>query len=374
MLRPAHYIGVTVGLAAALIVLALVPRPVAPHDPPAGPVLVDCDGALRELVIQYVRDDPDPSLAVYRQFLPALAADVTVHVVSPAKADYDHLVAAVGATACTLRPVFVGHEMTTWSRDRWLSLGSRGEGPATLLYPRGEDGMEIWPRRAGDAQLARELARALGQGVRARPSALYWDGGDFVVDGDLAFVAGRMVDRNLQITVADRPELLRRLREELGRKVLLLDDAPDHHAGMYVMPLGDGRVMVADPSLGKKALAGRDLPADVLPGGADFGEDLQKRLDAVAAACEQVGRTVLRCPIVPGADGRTWLTYLNAILDQCNGRRIVYMPTFAGADALNAAGTAAWRQAGFEVRPIDCTSSYRFSGSLRCLVNVLRRG
>ena len=61
------------------------------------------------------------------------------------------------------------------------------------------------------------------------------------------------------------------------------------------------------------------------------------------------------------------------MLDQRDGRRIVYLPIYQGAEPLNAAAAEVWREAGYEVRPIDCTSAYRLGGSLRCLVNVLSR-
>ena len=78
-------------------------------------------------------------------------------------------------------------------------------------------------------------------------------------------------------------------------------------------------------------------------------------------------------PVVPDRDGRTYLTYLNVILDDRAGKRVVYMPAYEGADELNAAAASAWEKLGFEVRRVDCTNTYKHFGSLRCLVNVLRR-
>ena len=82
---------------------------------------------------------------------------------------------------------------------------------------------------------------------------------------------------------------------------------------------------------------------------------------------------MVRIPIVPGRDGRTYVTYLNVLVDQRGGRRIVYLPTFRGMGALNAAAASVWRGLDYEVRPVDCTTTYEHFGSLRCLVNVLRR-
>ena len=94
----------------------------------------------------------------------------------------------------------------------------------------------------------------------------------------------------------------------------------------------------------------------------------------MAQQCAAAGWKVVRMPIIPGTDGRTYLTHLNVIIDQRGGRRIVYMPTYQRADLLNAAAGAIWRRLGYEVRPVDCTSAFVHFGSLRCLVNVLRRG
>jgi hypothetical protein len=82
---------------------------------------------------------------------------------------------------------------------------------------------------------------------------------------------------------------------------------------------------------------------------------------------------VTRIPVVPAMDGRTFVTYVNAILDQRDDRRIVYMPVFRCAEALNRAATTVWTELGYEVRPVECDACARQFGALHCLVNVLRR-
>ena len=370
MSRGTGILGVALGLLAAGATLALVGRERAGHVEPPAVVLTDCDGPLQELVIQYVRAAAGVSGPVYASFLPQLPEGVVVHVVCREAEDVADLRRRVGPIRCTLRPVVTGGALTTWSRDRWLaSLDERG---ATVLRtPDLEDGQQGWPARAGDARIGEQLEAALPR-VRHVRSPLLFDGGDFVVDAAGAMVAGRLVLRNVQHSVEDLPQLRAALERLLGRDFLILDAAPDHHAGMYVMAAGDGVVFVGDPAAGLALLDG--AAAQFLPGGAAAVEPLQADLDAVAAQLRASGRTVRRMPVVAGADGRSWLTPLNAILDQRDGRRIVYMPVYAGADRLNAAARAAWEAAGVVVHPVDCTSAYRHFGSLRCLVNVLRRG
>ena len=51
----------------------------------------------------------------------------------------------------------------------------------------------------------------------------------------------------------------------------------------------------------------------------------------------------------------------------------VLMPMYQGAEAMNAAAETAWRDLGYAVTPIDCTTVFGKFGTLHCLVNVLER-
>ena len=96
--------------------------------------------------------------------------------------------------------------------------------------------------------------------------------------------------------------------------------------------------------------------------------------DAVATQSSRSGYRVVRIPVIPGRDGRTYLTYLNVIIDRQKGEDIVYMPVFRGAESLNKSVAEVWQEAGYTVRQVDCTDVYTHGGSLRCLVNILLRG
>jgi hypothetical protein len=111
----------------------------------------------------------------------------------------------------------------------------------------------------------------------------------------------------------------------------------------------------------------------LLPDGADFSAQTQRLFDAVAAQSESSGYKVIRIPTVVSPDGRTFLTYVNSIIDQQGHRRIVYLPFYRGVEELNVAASKVWESLGYEVRPIDSTTTYRHFGALHCLVNVLRR-
>jgi hypothetical protein len=365
LIRLTIIVGVVTGLLIAGFFLTHPKAPVV-----SGVVLADCEGALDAIVLQYTTEAGDLSAPVYAQLIPALPKDVTIYVVCPSPDEFGDFLRRTGLPETRATPLFTAHAMSTWSRDRWAALANEDE-TTTLLAPRGEAGAQNWPQRAGDAKIADELGILL-DGVDARTSILYFDGGDIVADTDRAYVTPALATRNIQKTVRTREELLTELETELGKPVTLLNPAPGHHAGMFMMPIGAGRVMVGDPKIAA-ALMGAEEFETLLPEGADFRIETLATFEAVAAQVAATGTEVIRMPIVPSPDGRSYLAYLNVILDDRDGQRTVYMPTYQGAETLNEYATTIWESAGYTVVPIDCTSAYQHGGSLRCLVNVLTR-
>jgi hypothetical protein len=366
-----HIVGIMLGIIAAAVATQVRSTRSAPAEHHDGVMISECDGAIRELVIHYVAGDT-VALPVYQTFLRQLPADVIVDVVCPDLDSFAELSERVGGVACQLKPMVTGHAMTVWSRDRWIALAPGASADTTvLLAPRNEDAEETWPQRAGDAAVAFDIARLSPGNVLARRMPIFFDGGDLLAaDRNDVFVTPAMVSRNLQRTVETRDQLRSLLQRLLSRRVILLNDAPDHHAGMYMMAVGDRTALVGDPSLGKPLIS-QSTPG--LPGGPDFSARTQAQFDAVANQVAAEGYRVVRIPTLVAPDAKTYRTYVNVITDHRAGRRIVYMPTYRGADALNESAAQVWRSLGYEVRPVNCTSSYEHFGNLHCLVNVLRR-
>ena len=382
MFRWQTSLGVVIGLVAGFTILALTGG-VAKTRPPSGPILSECDGHLSELVVHYEPSAKEMVATVYREFLGALDADVTVHVVCPDRPAFEDFVSMLQGVKCRLNPIIVKHPITTWSRDRWVALTPPASPPGvtTIWRPRGECAEEIWPARAGDERVGQDIAAALSPAMQARRSELYFDGGDFLADGENVFVTPRVLQRNIQHTVRSREDFVSILSNELKRRVILLDESPDHHAGMFMASVGGNTMLVGDPRLGRglipvefreeNGLATNNFMN--LPGGPDSTPTTQHLFDAVADQCAAAGYKVVRIPVVPARDGRTYLTYVNVLMDQAGDRRIVYLPFYQGAEALNSAAREVWLKLGFEVRPVDCTAVYRNFGCLHCLVNVLKR-
>lgn len=369
-------IGVALGLAVAFGVLAIY-RGGPAREAAAGPLVSECDGAIRRVAIHCADAADNDVLPTYQDFLRQLPAAVDVRVVCTDAATFEALARRVGPVKCSLTPVVVTHPVTSWARDRWLALGPEGGGPTTLLCPRAEDGADLWPARAGDQRVADDLAVALRPEVRACRSELFFDGGDFDTDGETAFVRPSVFLRNVQRTAATREQLVKTLESLLQKHIVVLDGAPDHHVGMYLMPAGGRTVVVGDPKSGEDVLwhspEQAAAVAAFLPGGPDFTAETAARFEAVAERCRAAGYRVVRIPTVPGKDGRTYLTYVNAILDVRDGRKTVYMPSYTFAKGLNEAAAAVWAGLGYEVRPVECDGCARDFGTLHCLVNVMRR-
>jgi hypothetical protein len=330
---------------------------------------------LRELVIHYEPGAKETVSTTYQQFIGDLPPSVTVYAVCPDPPAFQELKTILGAIRCQLRPVIVNHPITAWARDRWVCLRAPGANTATLLTPRAEAAEEIWPARAGDKLVAEDLSKLTETQTQARRSDLYFDGGDFMADNQTAFIVGRVAQRNIEHTVRSRADLLNAAYTTLNRPILYLTPAPDHHAGMFMAVVGNRTVLVGDPRLGAQYLPPTDGQNKTLeiPGGPDLTPQTQALFDAVATQIAQTGYTVHRIPVVLSPDGRTYLTYCNVLIDQRDGHRIVYLPFYRGADALNTAAKQIWENLGYETRPIDCTGPYRHFGCLHCLVNVLRR-
>jgi hypothetical protein len=161
MFRWQTLVGSMIGLASGGAILVLISSPER-RLAPSGPVLSECDGHLRVLVLQYEPTAKEIVVPVYRDFLRALDRDVGVHLVCPDRAAFEDFLAAEGQVPCSVTPVLAAHPMTAWSRDRWVALAPATVGAATTLWsPRGEAGQEVWPARAGDERIGTDLAAAL---------------------------------------------------------------------------------------------------------------------------------------------------------------------------------------------------------------------
>ncbi len=341
---------------------ALSPEPAPQALMPAA------EGELTDLAIQFHRPGERLFLDVYGQLLQALDPSVTVHVVTADATDEQHFRAAYAtwfpdADGPSLRFAHTDKPITSWMRDRLAVVGDHLLAPAAPM-PGVQERVNDWtvPWTLGE-----HLDRPVAQ------STWTFEGGDLISGPERAIVASPLFDRNPDVP---EHELIALLERDLGRPVLALHDTPTHHIGMFLTPIGAGRVAVADPTLGLQVLADAGLqPETVLAGGAPIGrvsdEDLA-RFTGVAQQLEAQGFDVVRLPVLPTTQDYAWITYNNVLAETRDGRLHVYMPTY-GVDALDEAGTHAWQAAGAVVHPIDVEALFRLGGSVRCLTAPVGR-
>lgn len=333
----------------------------------AAPALLPAaEGHVRELAIQFHRVGKESFLPVFRQIFAALAPDTTVRVVVGDAEDRAIFAAArsewyPNGDGPGVRYAVAGRPITSWMRDR-LAICGRPDGTALILAPNtAHTGPEA---RVHDWMVPWALRSAMGDAATITRSDVRFDGGDLIADGERAYVATPLFGRNAE---ADPATLIAKLGREIGRPVVRIGTTgavPDHHIGMFVTPLGNGRVAVGDPDLALAHASGVD-DADTRP-------QRLERFRRVARELEAAGLTVVRIPLLPKQADFVFVSYNNVLCDQRDDGLHVLMPVY-GLTALDAAATRAWEAAGATVHPIDCRAIYTLGGSVRCLVAPLRR-
>lgn len=109
-----------------------------------------------------------------------------------------------------------------------------------------------------------------------------------------------------------------------------------------------------------------------MPVAIDRRDETLQKFRNIAKELEAQGFELVRLPLVPLADGLTYITYNNVLLEHRNGRLHAYLPQF-GIAALDAAGRKAYAAVGAVVHNIRVKEIYEYNGTVRCLVNVVRR-
>lgn len=342
---------------------------------PAPRLMPALGGGITELAIQFHRTRADLFLPVYAQLFAALDPEVAVRVVVGDAEDERQFELAraewfPGGGGPSVRYAPVGRPITSWARDRLAVLPAPG-GPTVLLAP---PAPMLGPgARISDWTMPWTLADALGDGFVVRSAPFQFEGGDLIADADRVYVARPLLQRNPDVG-AD--SVIASVRATVGRPVVALgtDGAavPDHHIGMFLTPLGEGRVAVGDPALGLSLLP----PGPLEVGGRQFvpETDLEmlQRFETVVTQLEAHDLVVVRLPLVPSTTPWAWMSYNNVLAEHRAGAPHVYLPTY-GVPALDGAATEVWRAEGATVHPIDVSELFWHGGSVRCVTAPVSR-
>ncbi len=342
-------------------------------------------GRITRVVIQYSPGTRQGAPAtgeivadIYRQFLRAVGSRVEVLWVTENQQHLDDLREKLGdAYPPGSRAVLTGRPITTWSKDRFTCLvPATGPGRTVLLAP-GRKAVPN-PLRTNDQEVPWRLAAAFPSLLACRDMRMDFDGGDILATSRGVFVHPVILSKN---DPAQAQSLRARLSSQLGELVWLgpaESDVPPHHVGMF-LTIANGTAFVGDVKLAEKLTAGSEAEVSKAcqsaggPARAEARAQLARQLDNVAQQVRSMGLRVVRVPLMPSATARAWMSYNNGIVDLRAGRTRYYMPTF-GLEVLDNAAADAFRRAGCEVIPIDCSRIWHLCGSLHCLVNVVERG
>jgi len=340
---------------------------------PDSVIVGDTHGVLAEICVHYDRDFHDQSIETIADLVGALGSRTVVRVVVAERWEFDALVGDLDALGVggldRLDPVVTGFPITPWAKDRFGTFSRAGR--AVIAVPPARAAV---PGPRGNDERVPDLLCDELSAVRCEALPFFFEGGDLLADERHVFVTSTLLGRNPPLSDARRDELLQAIGEATGRTVVPIGrepgDVPDHHVGMYLTPLGDGVVAVADPELGAR-IAREAETRDDPPAITDDPAEIDK-FHRVARDLESRGFEVLRVPLLLTTAPRVYVSYNNALLEQDAAGRRIYMPAY-GLQRLDAAATQVFQQQGWQVVPVRVAQLYRHTGSLRCLVGVLSR-
>jgi hypothetical protein len=279
-------------------------------------------------------------------------------------------------------------EIGLWPRDAFIG----GEG-LQLLVTSDLHGGEA------DRAVAYRVADAVS--AQLTVSRLYFEGGNMVADDQQVFAGWDVLSDNTDDWSPDALDAtLAVVEEQLGRPVVIVGSedhpAPLDHVDMFLTPLGDNRILVADPLAGARLLVALpparivalethflDPAASGYPG-TPFSllEALESSADAErVAAFEHVaeglrgrGFVVHRIPALIADDDADCpiFTYNNVLMERAGEGPRVLVPAYGIAE-LDAAAVGVWRELGFDVGVIDLSQLLDLHGGVRCLTQVVGR-
>ncbi|MBN2563364.1 MAG: agmatine deiminase family protein [Phycisphaerae bacterium] len=350
--------------------------------PSSAVVIPDTEGAIADVLLHY---DPawEPELApLYRDLFLALPADVRLKIacssgdaITSFVRTWGHLAAWGG------REVFlvnVNLPISIWARDRYIARQRSGQQEvAPAFVPSTWSSYE--EEKNNDCIIPSFLWRA-SLGPPVLRTWLHIEGGNLASNKRHVFVGANVLDDNASSYTPG--DVARELRTIIGRDYVLVQDycggVPWCHVDMYLTPVDEETVLVASPALVRSLLsvsapsprATRNTDDECEPPGNT--DEFQTRLDGVAGLLRRHGYKVYRLPVIADPQEEWMISYNNALMEQRDGQRIVYMPVYQ-LGKIDRAAADVYAGLGFEVRPVDVSRLYRHGGALRCVANVTVR-
>lgn len=336
------------------------------ETPDGAGVLDDTGGTIAQVMTFFNVDTAPLTVPVHRQLFSVLPTSVEFVVAcesEPAiRAFLADCAAAGAAGGRSLRLINVEQPISCWARDSVIARHNRTTWkPASAFVPARADGL-FTQRWLNEIALGGPMHK-MGLIPGVLENGLPLEGGNIVANARHAFVGGNHVPRGFWNQ--DHRRWRAALEQLFGREFVILDDGngrvPWDHLDMYCMPVDDRTVVV-----------GRVVEGPY---------ELFESCNGVALALTNLGYRVVRLPLaqaerelndVPGETRKVLMTYTNVLIEERDGRRLLYMPVY-GIEEHDRAAEFAYRDLGFDVRTVNFSSLLPLNGGIRCFVNVLRR-
>ncbi len=312
-------------------------------------------------------------------------------------------------------------EMTIWPQDPFL----------VLCHPSGRKKLLLSAmfERADDLRVAQLLREYLGWPVRQ--SRFIFEGGNIVSDEEFVYIGSDTIVLNAAQRGQDAAQTVRQFEKELGRRIWVVGPSPQPigHLDMMLAPLGQKRIILADPNWGAElaqhqleqsaqevsdfeercrqmffgdgrsavlyAQQGQILNPPKIEGltgeAVKHCRNIAPVIDRIAAEFVRNGFEVIRIPYLtvrrqtenaePPSESKRILpsvrypeiTYTNVLQESEPEGRRVYLPLY-GWTLFDKTAASVWEKTGFQVIGIDgFTISTMYGGSLRYCTKVLER-
>ena len=347
-------------------------------------IVSDNGGAIAELLLHYAVESEPELGQIYRDLFRQLPGDVRLQICCPSRKSVDEFAARWGPAAMwkgrEVHVVNVDRPISVWARDRRISRQHPSNLPAASFVPASHSSYD---EEKTDDLLLQTLLWPTGLVPGVMLTTFHLEGGNVVANEQHVFIGTNLFTDN-----ANRfptPEYMsQELLRTFGRQAITVQgkdgEVPWCHTDMYLTPVTNNLVLVANPSEGIALLGGAtrcdarkgDQPVELSFNLTDARSPLQRRFDDVADQVRARGYEVRRIPALMNVEQDWMVTYNNVLMDERNGRRSVYMPVY-NIPLLDQAAAQVYQDLGFDVYGIDVSAIFRLGGAIRCLANVTLR-
>lgn len=371
-------------LTAALCVSVAAANPPATQPAPSpGTVLVDSAGTIEEIVLHYLPDFAVELAPLYTDLFEALPVEVRIQVICPNTDAVAEFESEWGDAECRrgrhVQVIDVDRPITVWARDRRIARHMPfSDKPAATLVP---NACEEYGDDHRNDLLTSFLLEQQGVAGPCLDTLLHIEGGNVVANDRHVFVGANVFEEN-DLQGLSGAHVNRELLRVLGRPFVAVGDerqrVPWSHVDMYLTPVDNETILLGSSAVAYMLLANHPEALAPLCDLIDDDTTLQQLanrghlLDSVAEQLGTYSYDVYRLPVLIDPHEDWMVTYNNVLLEERDGRRVVYLPVYE-IPLLDQAAEAVYRGLGFDVHPINVSGIFEHGGTVRCIANVIAR-